>query len=415
MVRKAYLTPPDIPEGLTCRTLKMPASKEWLGIFNSALLTTVQTWQWEQVNPTDLTIDEAVAQCQVILDQFWATSECDVCRQPNGLKFVRLGEGGHFEELGEDGWQPPTGDYTVPPVPEREGGTEYDQICLAATNAANVLKELYEELADAWGSGLSTAEAIEQFILAVALLILAPISLAVAAIIAIAALIFQVLYETLEFIGADVWTGDFNDRLICVLLNCASNDAGVVTFDYQCVLDGLAAETPIDPPLFYDLRLFGQIAYMLYFIGADGLNLAGATTAITEAICDCEQEWCHEFTGEDYLTVWSATGNGTHSAQGYTNTAPLHITHIEFDYVITGAGSGGDSAAAIFSQNNFTDRIALVAPLAASGTVEWDGNLTGSTGVAIFCNDNAAPGASISITRVLERGIGAPPYAINCE
>lgn len=66
---KPFLTPPDTPEGEECRSLKIPSSKEWLGIFNSALLETIYHWNYEQVNDTDLTPGEAAEKAREIV---WA-------------------------------------------------------------------------------------------------------------------------------------------------------------------------------------------------------------------------------------------------------------------------------------------------------------------------------------------------------
>jgi len=177
MVRKAYLTPPDTPEGVTCRVLRMPDSKEWLGVFNAALLTLTQGWQWEQVNNTDLTIEQALEKVAEILDQFWASSDCDVCTLPSGQPIIRIGDGGAVEQLTPAGWETPTGDYAPPPVPERTGGTPQDQMCLAAANATNTLKILYETISDAWNGGLTNAETLSELLLAIALLIAAAVAL----------------------------------------------------------------------------------------------------------------------------------------------------------------------------------------------------------------------------------------------
>jgi len=64
---KPFLTPPEFPVGEDCRTLKIPSSKEWLGIFNSALLETQYYWNYEQVEPTDLTPEETAEKCREIV------------------------------------------------------------------------------------------------------------------------------------------------------------------------------------------------------------------------------------------------------------------------------------------------------------------------------------------------------------
>jgi len=205
-MRKEFLTPPDLPSELTCRTLKMPSSKEWLGIFNSALLNMTEAWRYEQVDAADLTIEETIAKVKEVLNEFWAASECSVPTQPGGAPFIGYDDNGRFQQLYDSGWGDPSGDYTVPPIPPRTTGTDTDKRCLAAANAANVLKILYEQLADDYAGSLSEAEALSNFATSIALLIGAWLGLAIVAVIAIYRIMFQVVYETIEFVTADYWT-----------------------------------------------------------------------------------------------------------------------------------------------------------------------------------------------------------------
>jgi len=71
---KPFLTPPDIPEGEECRSLIIPSSKEWLGIFNSALLETIYYWNYEQVNDTDLTREETAEKAREIVYAYFDAS-----------------------------------------------------------------------------------------------------------------------------------------------------------------------------------------------------------------------------------------------------------------------------------------------------------------------------------------------------
>jgi len=318
MVRKAYLTPPDIPEGLTCRTLKMPNSKEWLGVFNSALLTLTQNWQWEQVNDTDLTIDQAVAKVHEILSEFWEQSACDVCTQPGGAPFFRITAGGVIEQLTEAGWSFPEGDYQLPAIPPREGGTEDDKLCLAAKNAANAWKLIYEEISDSFSMSLTVDEAIGALIIFVAGLLLAPFSLIIAAILAVAAVAFAICYEVAGFITSDYWSSDFDQKLYCALLACASVDGeDVVTFDFDCFNEKLANKIDLTSD-YFELMLFGQLQAMLFFIGGDGLNIMGATTAIADDDCDVCGDCVPvniEYPFDNVTTI--TDGTISHPAPGY--------------------------------------------------------------------------------------------------
>lgn len=75
MVRKLFLTPPNMPGENQCRSLEIPSSPEWLGIFNQALLQLAQAYNYEQVNETDLTPDEVAAYCYQAYEA-WLESTC---------------------------------------------------------------------------------------------------------------------------------------------------------------------------------------------------------------------------------------------------------------------------------------------------------------------------------------------------
>lgn len=327
MVRKMYLTPPDVPEGLTCRTLKMPDSLYWLGIFNNALLTTVGYWNWEQVSDTDLTVEQAVAKCQEIINEFWSNSMCDVCLSPAGLPVMRIGAGGAIEWMTEDGWQTPTGDYAPPAVPTRTEPTAEERRCLAAANAAKCLELLYENLNDSYGEGLDNGEALTAFLVAIATIIAAAIALWVAAIVAVVAIIFSLVYDTMQYLTTDLWTSDFTEALTCILYQCSTDTAGVVTFDYDCIMNNLAAQTDVTSSLTFDqLRLFGQIAYILQFISVDAINSAGGTTSVTAydcSECECNLGETVTFSNADCYVLMAATGYAISTLDvGFGNPSP---------------------------------------------------------------------------------------------
>lgn len=63
MVRKLFLTPPDTPGETACRSIEIPNSPQWLGIFNAAILMLTNPYNYEQVNEGDLSPDEVAAIC----------------------------------------------------------------------------------------------------------------------------------------------------------------------------------------------------------------------------------------------------------------------------------------------------------------------------------------------------------------
>lgn len=284
-----YLTPPDLPEERDCRALSIPASPEWLALFGGALTTFLYAYNWEQTS--GLSVEDTIAEMRVIIDGFY--EGCNDCGLPWGGSIIRIKIDGRIEVLEDGEWVEPTeGDYYFPPPDEREGGTAEDQICLASKNAANALHELYSNLSESFTEELTAAQALVAMTAFATGLIgfaFAPITAWFAGVIFAA---FEVLYSALSYLTADLWTEDFESQITCFLIDCATNTAGIVTFDWQCwenKLNSLANDFSLDE---VQLRLYLQIGFILQFIGGSGaLNLAGATTEITNDDCSfCDPE-----------------------------------------------------------------------------------------------------------------------------
>lgn len=308
-----YLTPDEIPEGDDCRPLFIPSSTEWLAIVSGALTELTKTWNWEQFG--SVTVDEAVERMQAMIEQYYADA-CGDCLLPDGEKIIRLGENFEFQELSGGEWVEPTGDYELPPIPVREEPTAEERKCLAAANATEVFKQLYESLTDSYNLDLDPALALTAWAgtwSTAALVALGFLSFSAGVILYG---LWTILYQAMEFLTEDVWGEDFDSKMKCALLLAANDDAGVVTFDYQQFMDNLAFNTDLGDPSLGELRLYAQIHYMLSIVGSDGLNQAGATTSITEVDCgECAEGWCFEwdFTIDD--GGWTAIdGLGTYES-----------------------------------------------------------------------------------------------------
>jgi len=290
-----YLTPDELPEDTTCRVLFIPANSDWLAIVSGALTELVKVWNWEQFGA--VAIEDAVAAMQTMIDGYY--DGCDPCETPGGYKVIRINTTtGRVEQLDGNGdWVEPTGDYVIPAPGAREDGTPDDQICLAAKNAVNVLHTLYESLADSWNGDLDDAEAM----LAIITVFTGVVGFAVApiawGIYAFFAPIFAVLFAGLEYLIADLWDEAFSDQLTCFLVECAVNDGGVVTFDYDCLEGKLNSLTNTFSLTEEQLRLYLQVMYLLWCVGGiDAVNLAGRTTEITNDDCsNCDDTWCYTF------------------------------------------------------------------------------------------------------------------------
>jgi len=310
--------------------------KEWAQYILGACRALQYAYNWYEAG--DVSPDDAAEAFRVIVQD--APYNLRTCPNPAGGKIFRVNSSGKTEEYGDAGeWQDPTGDATIPPVPEREGGTPDDQKCLAAKNAAHVLELLYENITDSFNAGLDEAETATALTLGLVSLIGAEFAPITFALVTFFGIVFSVLYGTLEFVGADLWDENFTQALYCMLLGCASNDAGVVTFDWDCFQAALAAQTTIVPLEFTQLRLFAQIEYLLLVIGGvDALNQAGATTAITDDDCSgCENVWCYHFDDDHQLGDWVAgfwnhatdTSSPTYSAGvWHSGDSPPRISYI---------------------------------------------------------------------------------------
>lgn len=284
--------------------------KEWAQYLLGALKPLSEVYSWYEAG--DMSPEEAAEAFRLIVQD--APYNLRTCPNPAGGRIFRVNTLGKVQELNDAGeWQDPSGDAEIPPVPEREGGTPDDQICLAAKNATNVLLQLYENVTDSFNEGLDEAEALTALILSIIALIgseFAPITFALVTFFSV---VFSVLYGVLEFVGADLWDENFTSQMVCILRDCATNDAGVVTFDWDCFENKLAAQTNVFDLTFEQLRLFGQIEYLLQVIGGvDALNAAGATTAITDDDCSYCAPHCFYID----LRLTNGSGLGVHITGG---------------------------------------------------------------------------------------------------
>lgn len=403
-----YLTPDELPEERDCRALSIPASTEWLAIVSGALTELLKTYNWEQRGA--VTVDEAVAAMQVMIDAYYDGCSCTT---PGGLRVIRIGTAGQVEILDNGEWIEPTeGDYYIPPPEAREGGTEADQICLAAKNAVNVLHELYENLSDSFSDSLDEAEAGLLFVEAIVGIVGVTLASISAGILALGLFAFQLLYNALSYLTADLWTDDFEKQIVCFLQDCATNTDGVVTFDWECFnahLNSLADDFSLSE---VQIRLYLQIGFILQFIGgAGGLNLAGATTAITDDDCSfCADEWCVEWDQTTFEGEWTfdfgSSNNNWFVDAHIMFGATCDVDGGCYEYTWDGLGSGTNGA------NWYTYDYGTLLdsdPMSAGDNVSFlNTPQAGIIGIAI----NPVVGGSaghLLVTRVKLWGTGTPP------
>lgn len=435
-----YLTPDEIPEEDACRPLFIPDDTAWLAIVSGALTELTKPWNWQQDGA--VTVEEAVERMQALIDQYYA-DECGDCDLPDGGKIIQIGADGRFYEACGDDWCEPTGDYEIPPPAAREEPTEDERRCLAAANAENVLSQLYEESVDMFNEHLSTAEALLALGIAIGTFIAPPVGLAARSFLAIIGIIFGEFFAFLDFISEDVWDADFSKKLKCVLYECSADDAGVVTFDYGCLFEQLQGYPEAWDFSYTQIRLIGQVLFLLNVISIDGLNLAGATTAIEEANCDdCDPEWCWNSIAEtDLGTGWTAHDNPPWSTDLATWSSPnwvgadkrissasysrvawversfaeTRVTNVTMEFDVE---KGGAASTSIALAEMFGDGVKLAGQTFAATTngvqtLAWVGSELLET-VQVFVRSSQSPSASysgnLSLFRITMRGVGVNPF-----
>lgn len=308
---KGFPTPNEAADIASYLLLLFP-DQEWAQYALGALKILTVGYNWYQAG--DLDVEDAAEAFRLIVQQA-PLNKLPSCSLPTGEPLMRIHPStGHIQNVDEDGnWQD---DPSLPPTPERPPDDPDIQRCLGAANAAYALSVLYESLSDSFNGGLSTAEAITAFVATVGTAIAVEFFPPAAALIAIGGLLFEVVYAVVAFVGADVWTEDFTAKLQCMLYDCSSVTDNVVTFDFECVINALAAQTNVFDLSFVQLRLFGQLYYILGFIGSDGLNYGAAATIITDAECLCS--WCIRWDFENDCDLLGLTlVYGTCDPDGY--------------------------------------------------------------------------------------------------
>lgn len=294
-----YLTPEEIPGDDDCRPLSIPASTEWLAIVSGALTELTKSWNWQQQGA--VTVQEAVERMQAMVADYY-NAGCDDCELPEGGAIIRLNDDFTVEELIDGEWQTPSEAYTIPPPPERDDPTSAERKCLAAKNAVNLLEQTYEEITDSATTGLTAIEAIAAVSVFLISAVVAPLGLVVAGLAAIGFGIWKMGYDIVEFVTSDFWDAQFTENFTCALLRCATDTAGVITFDFEAVNAELINQIEWLDPTISSYTLAGQVRWMLAQIGSDGLNAMGGTTEITDSDCDSCLSFCvlQDWDVEDY-------------------------------------------------------------------------------------------------------------------
>jgi hypothetical protein len=317
----------------------------WLGIFNAAILQTINAYNYEQLNDTDLTPDEVAATCYGIYETY-LSEECELCNCNCPDVLTRLTVNGVLETSIDGGitWTPAPGSdprqtaMLFPPLSGEDGATKR---CKAAENITTIFTGTMEQYADQLIAGADAAE-IVAYILDAALLwfgVVAPLT-AFAAAIAI-----EVVREGANAIYAafdnNVWNR-FRCNLYCHMPDDGRLTAGNIT--------GIKAQIDIDETGITNLMLKAEIDMW----GVNGLTNMGRTGAGTGEDCggcgcDCETQQTYQAESEDFSGA-TPTYNGPYLGRVLTAASPLTLTIPDRDTrIVTGifigwTGAGGSGA-----------------------------------------------------------------------
>jgi hypothetical protein len=316
-----------------------------------------------------------------------------------------------------------TGD-TFPTPNARSEISSDTRICLASANAANTIRLMHWTVKKNFEQDFLVGTA-SGLIGALAAAIFFPPSLAATlpVLIAGSGTVAIVLYTD--------FTEQVEKDLICLLISNATDTGGVVTFDYAQVLIDIVGNTPVG--------IWAVIGYYLAIIQEGGLNLAGATTAITEYDCGMCGNRCYviDFTqspgtsegvqgmfattyvsGQGYVGGYYADNVKSDATVLWTFPQQLHVVSVEVVYTKT-SGSGASNV------NN----LRWLNPITAYNTVEIGIDTTnnyGTSAVKRVSINNQIAGISLDVgsgftstlTRIESMKIiyqdDNPPWSDNC-
>lgn len=185
---------------------------------------------------------------------------------------------------------PIPGDPTEPTFdPPPRGESEADiRRCLAAANAARVLRQTYAEMGTRLAEEVVSEQALAASLEEIVGGFLTVIGIAAAATGPITLLTILGVFAVQGDYSTNPLTDPDEDELTCILFDASTDNAGSVTFSHGGVVDGLVGSAVLGTTKGNLLRLIVDM------VGADGLNMAGTTTSVADHDCSTCEEWCYE-------------------------------------------------------------------------------------------------------------------------
>lgn len=318
--KKGYLLP-DPVDGydLICLTLQIPDVREYRIAVYGALTELGKWWTWEKSGlPDDTRAKEAGEYWRSLIEQYLEIGDCavpfDVRQNPDTpcilekstdggetwVQFadltlcppdIKMIDGVLYEKDGDSYVPVPrqsTGQPPLQPAPRPRTGSAEDNRCNAAANATAAIVALNDAVRQPVLDGKNIFEIVGYVIQIIATIVdITPFSSLIMPTI-------QQIIDEFDVLSSE-YTDPDKDDLRCILYCDASDDGGIVTFDFAHVLLDLEAD---------GRPLFTLAAALLALIGESGLNYAASASTVTGATCsdcvDCTDPSC--FTPADTNT-----------------------------------------------------------------------------------------------------------------
>jgi len=459
MAKRLFLTPPAIPAFTECRGLAIPASQQWQAVFSEALLSTTYPYNYEQVNPSDLT-PEAAAAAAYEAYVAWLSADCagGVCPppvMPDGQRIYRKNPAtGNWEYVADDGetWVEPTGEDAIPPPTPRGETLPEDKLCAAATNAVAAYYHLWLTLLDQWNTQVEPTVAYAAFAVETGLTLGGAYYPPLAAAGTLIGAAFGIFFALFESIIEQTWNEQFLDALTCIFLdNATLNPDNTVTLDHNHIIGDINSTFWAGTQSALQVL---QFTYIMGMVGAQGTNSAGGLT-VEAGDCSSCGEWCYRF---DFATGgaqgWSAiretasmvTPSGTLTVGGWEGTIAYDqpggramcvqlflpfpssvITGFEVVFDRTNGQFGYQIYAHRLSHSGSDGVVGTVLQTALSPGIQgvdrvltWTGEATATSVVitlyaSVKANINPNPLGSILLKAITLRGTGVSPFGeSNC-
>lgn len=311
--KRAWLTPDTPPpDTFRGRCFSVPDDVQLVGAVTGALVPLTQPENWEAVG--SMTPEQAADIMSTAFEEF-VSGDCgggEGCPPDFGFDTgyppIRRTESGVTEVWNGTTWDIPTGEYAIPEPSARPESTTDEQNCGAASNAVNVLHNLFDSFQDVWATEVDPRIEIAAWAADVGVSIGAVFGPISETFLVLNSYFWAVMGAISGVVGSTGWSDEWTEKLVCILqANIESNDSGVVSFSFQNIQWDLTGFIVPIVDGYIDIRWFTW--YLLNIIGAEGLNRAGGTTDVEGDCVTCDT-WYRVFDFRYGSKGWTASDVG---------------------------------------------------------------------------------------------------------